>query len=203
MRTLSTVIQNEFNAEEATGFFLVKIGMASTYHYTDCDVDLYYDGDKYLARGFSVNGIEQSPGFSNDNVSVAMDNVDRTFSQIVLSEDAANAPVSLYFTLRGENSSDIGTVSLYNGFLSEWTLNEQNLKIKISSEFMFWWKKALRLPTPNCPWSFKGTECGYAGAETLCDKSPTRCSVLGNYNNFGGRKFISDVEEQEIYWGPK
>lgn len=203
MRTVSTAISAEFDSEEASGFFLVKIGLASTYHYTDCDIDLTYAGDTYFARGFEVQGIEQSPGFANDSVSVRMDNVDRTFSQIVLSEDAANAPVSLYFSVRGDNAVEIGTFEIYSGFISEWTLSERQMTLKLASEFSFWFKKALRLPTPNCPWSFKGTECGYSGAETLCDKSPTRCSLLGNYAKFGGRKFISDVEEQEIYWGPR
>jgi phage-related protein len=203
MRTISTALQNQFAAENASGYTLIKIGLTTTYYYTDCDIDLYYDGDKYLARGFELNGIEQSPGFASDAVSLDIDNVDRTFSAVVLSEDAANAPVSVYLQVLSTANTPIGTVELYNGFLSEWNLDEQRIRIKIGSEFMFWHKKSLRLPTPNCPWGFKSAECAYAGAETLCDKSPERCSDLGNYVNFGGRKFVSDVEEQEVYWGPK
>lgn len=33
---------------------------------------------------------------------------------------------------------------------------------------------------------FKGTRCGYAGAETTCDKTLTRCRELGNSARFGG-----------------
>jgi len=36
-----------------------------------------------------------------------------------------------------------------------------------------------------CRWKFKSTECGYAGAETTCDKSLTRCRVLANSTRFG------------------
>jgi hypothetical protein len=203
MRTISTAIQNNFAAETASGYALIKIGLISTYHYTDCDIDLYYNGDRYLARGFDLNGIEQSPGFASDSISLDMDNVDRTFSAIVLGEDAANAPVSIYVQALSTANTPLGTIELYNGFLSEWTMDEQRIRLKIGSEFMFWHKKSLRLPTPNCPWGFKSVECGYSGGETLCDKSPERCATLGNYVNFGGRKFVSDVEEQEIYWGPK
>jgi hypothetical protein len=237
MRTISTALQAEFADEQSQGYVLVKVSMGSTYRYTDCDIDLYYNGDRYIAKGFALNGIEQSPGFASDSISLDIDNVDRTFSAIVLSEDAANAPISVYYqalsnTFTSSVSADgvefvdgdvvftdddfewdsqlsagisnvIGTLELYNGFLSEWNLDEQRIRLKIGSEFMFWHKKSLRLPTPNCPWAFKGTECGYAGGETLCDKSPERCSGLGNYVNFGGRKFVSDVEEKEIYWGPK
>jgi len=41
-----------------------------------------------------------------------------------------------------------------------------------------------------CPWIFKGTECGYAGAETLCDRTITRCLALGNEDNFGGFPWV-------------
>lgn len=37
-----------------------------------------------------------------------------------------------------------------------------------------------------CRWKFKSTQCGYAGAETTCDKSLTRCRVLANSARFGG-----------------
>ena len=201
MRTISTAIQAKWEAEAAAGYTLIKIGLDSTYHYTDCDVDLYYGGDKYIARGFQLGGIEQSPGFASDSVSLDFDNADRAFSGIMLSQDAANAPVSVYCQIMTSANTELGTVEIFNGFISEWSLNESRVTIKLGSEFSLWHKKALRLPTPNCPWSFKGVECGYAGVETACDKSPERCTALSNYTNFGGRKFISDVEEQEIYWG--
>ena len=37
-----------------------------------------------------------------------------------------------------------------------------------------------------CYWKFKGIECGYAGADTVCDKTITRCKSLGNSPRFGG-----------------
>jgi hypothetical protein len=202
MRTVSTAIDAEWNAEEATGFFLIRIAPSATYCYTDCDVDLSYNGNTYIARGFDMRGVQQSPGFANDSVSVDMDNVDRTFSAIVLGEDCANAPASIYFQLLSSVNIPIGTVELYNGFVSEWTITETRASIKLASEFAFWHKKSLRLPTPNCPWSYKGAECGTTVGD-WCDKSPARCTVIGNYSNFGGRKFISDIEEKEIYWGPR
>lgn len=37
-----------------------------------------------------------------------------------------------------------------------------------------------------CYWKFKGTECGYVGAETTCNKTLTRCQELNNSPRFGG-----------------
>lgn len=240
MKTFSTSISSEIAKETAAGWWLCKISMSSTYTYTDCDIDLNYGGDTYQARGLEVKGIEQSQGFSPDGLQVSFDNVDRTMSAIVLGEDAANQPVSLYYTmlirttnagadirtivgdstrvtisgdirilaggstsLEGTTSISFVTEELFNGFISEWDLDESKLELKVSNEFKFWHKKTLRLPTPNCPYNFKGDECGYADSETWCDKSPERCAALSNYDNFGGRKFIADIENKEIYWGPK
>lgn len=37
-----------------------------------------------------------------------------------------------------------------------------------------------------CQWRFKSDECGYAGAETECNKTKQRCKVLDNYVRYGG-----------------
>jgi hypothetical protein len=33
---------------------------------------------------------------------------------------------------------------------------------------------------------FRGSECGYAGPETSCDKTSIRCQQLGNFANWRG-----------------
>ena len=49
----------------------------------------------------------------------------------------------------------------------------------------------------NCQWRrFRDTNCAYAGLETRCDKTLTRCQELGNISNFGG--FPSLPREQVI-----
>ena len=38
----------------------------------------------------------------------------------------------------------------------------------------------------HCQWVFKSTECGYIGAESVCNKTKVRCKVLDNFLRFGG-----------------
>jgi hypothetical protein len=93
---------------------------------------------------------------------------------------------------------------LFGGFITGYKIDEQICSIDLSTEFFMWRKKTLRLPTPSCPWSFKGTvECGYAGAGTWCDQSPERCKALSNYDNFGGRRWIASIEDKNLWWGDK
>lgn len=104
----------------------------------------------------------------------------------------------------GDYYSMIGTPPVvFSGFVTSYHLNERRASLELASEFMLWRKKTLRLPTASCAWSFKGTECTYAGAETWCDQSVERCKALANYDNFGGRRYIMAVEDQKLWWGVK
>jgi hypothetical protein len=349
MRTLTTAQTALVSAEEAQAHWLFKLSADSTICLTNADSDIIYGGNKYLSHGFEVEGVNAAANFGVDSVRVNFDNVDREFSQLLLSDDVANKPAILYlqhqpknipssnvipnqfcettvgwfsggaglstyglsteYKYAGDYSIKFGadttvnayiqttpfvlekgmsysietwvrsnttrvvltirngdnegnsysqwhsftsstemqelsatftalaggssafmrisngqaqtgewwidrvlirpvvttaeTIEAYNGFVTQWSIDNLTAQVNIGSEFMLWSKKTLRLPTPNCPWSFKGSECAYAGAETWCDKSPDRCSELDNYSNFGGRKFIADLEGQKIFWGPQ
>ena len=44
---------------------------------------------------------------------------------------------------------------------------------------------------PNCQYRrFKDERCQYAGSETTCDKTMTRCKALGNVERFGGHPSV-------------
>ena len=102
----------------------------------------------------------------------------------------------------GEYYSLIGTPPVFfNGFITGYTLNERVATFTLSTEFILWRKKALRLPMPSCPWSFTGTECGYTTPELWCDQSVERCKELSNYDNFGGRRYIAAIEDLKLWWG--
>ena len=60
-----------------------------------------------------------------------------------------------------------------------------------------------RVHSPTCPWVFKGTECGYSGAETWCDFTKSRCVELSNQANFGGFEYIGSLMNQVPYWGER
>lgn len=238
MRTFSTSMTAAVSAEQAMLVWMLQMSFDSTYYYTNCDIDIIYNSNRYISRGFEITDISQTPNFNQDVATLRFDNVGREISGIVLGEDAANKTIICDYAVINPSTVAVGAESilletgdsmlletgdgallessvtagnymvqgkheLLRGYVTSWELTEQEATIKIGSEFMLWSKKTLRLPTPNCPWSFKGTECAYAGAETWCDKSPERCVSLANYVNFGGRKFISDLEGKKIFWGPK
>ena len=100
----------------------------------------------------------------------------------------------------GENTI-IGGHDLFYGLVSDWKITEESVWMEIQNELAFWSKKPLRKCSSSCPWEFKGTECTYSGVETWCDQSYERCYALLNSDNFGGFRFLPEIEEKEIWWG--
>lgn len=204
MRSISTVVTAAFNAETAVSAWLIQISLTSTYYYTSADVPVEYSGNTYLPRGFEITDIQQNYTFQSDIATIEFDNAAREMSALLLGEDAANKAVICNIAVFDSTAGRVSAVAeLMRGYITQWSLNEEKCVISLGSEFMLWSKKTLRLPTPGCPWSFKGTECGYAGDSAKCNKTYKRCGVLGNTDNFGGRRYIADLEGKKIFWGPK
>lgn len=192
----------ELAKEASAGYWLVSIGLSTSLYYTDCDIALPIGGHLYLPRGLRILKIPQPSGFSVDSAEIELDDTDRALIAALEAEDAANKEVILSYTVLNASNRPILTAEQARGTIINWDAPMQVVKLSLGSETRMWKKKPLRLPTPNCPWAFKQTECAYAGSESFCNQSPERCAVLGNYINFGGRKYISAVEDQKIYWGP-
>jgi hypothetical protein len=90
---------------------------------------------------------------------------------------------------------------IFQGMVDEWDIQEDSVNIKIVNELIFWRKKPLRTCSVTCPWEFKGTECGYTGAQDWCDQTWDRCEDLVNTLNFGGFRFAAAMVEKQIWWG--
>ncbi len=200
MRTISTALQTQLEAESARVFWLLAVG--DDLRYTDADVTIYYGGNPYAPIGMRVD-VGSGVGFGSEEVAVELDNVSRGLSAALLSADAHAYAAALSIVAVSSASSVIGAEEIYSGYVAGYHINESMCRLEIGSRAAFWARRSLRIPAPSCPWVFRGTECGYTGGTTWCDKSPEHCAALGNYSQFGGRKYIADIESREIYWGPR
>jgi hypothetical protein len=242
LRSFDADIITALAAVEARAFWLVECHFDTTYYFTDCDIDLVYQGNVYQSdQGLKVSNIIQGSGFSVDKATLEFGNVGLWMSAIILNEDVANDRVIVKYimysvefpviaggeipagvqiitgdvtpldgdvTLLGGGGGEFYSLAgepptLFDGFLTDWKLKEKTATFSLSTEFMLWRKKALRLPTPSCPWSFQGDECGYSGGEDWCDQSVERCKLLSNYDSFGGRRYIAAIEDKKLWWGVK
>ena len=206
MRNFNPADLDEITKLVATDFIMIEFLFDTTYRFTNCDIPLYYNGNKYgVTPPFKLTPTKSNTGFKIDKLTIRFSNVLDQFSPIVLNEDVLNKNVIVYHTFVGhDNYNILATYEYFRGFVMEWTdLTEQSINFIFGNEFMLWKKRTLRTPSISCPWVFKGVECTYTGEEDACDRSADRCKALDNYEHFGGRAFIEGIEEKEIYWGAK
>ncbi len=194
-------------AKEVLYFYcLLEFQFEETYRYTDRDVSVYWEGNRYYPLPFTFDRVSLSGSMAVDTVTVNVSNANNVFSGILLNEDVRNKPVIISFGVRrkpaGQPEEEI-VEPIFRGFVAGWpTMREKKVTIKIANEFILWNKKTLRRHAPSCPWAFKGQECGYGGsAKSVCDKSYDTCLSLGNAARFGGFRFLPVIAEQELWWG--
>ncbi len=171
----------------------------------DFEIDYIYvvkNINKFETMPFDISTINYSAKSSVDKVMINIQNVDLQMSAVFLNENIMNKWGILWIGFFDSNNVIIDQpIELFRGLVSTWKLSELKASITLVNEFIFWNKKTLRKHQSSCRWAFKGTECGYSGAETWCDQGYARCTALSNTDNFGGDRWLPDLMEKEIYWG--
>jgi len=206
MRNIDSSIIAELESSEFRPFLLIDLEIDSThYRYTNCDVPIEYNGNIYTPRGFSVSEIQYSLSKIVDQATIEMDNLDSVFTSLFVGGDPRGSLVILSLVVLNSNGQIIDEpVTLFEGDLDTWDLDEKKLRLILASEAARWPKKTLVKQASSCRWKvFKGTECGYSGSETWCDRSYTRCEYLNNTDNFGGERWLPSIVDKEIWWGRK
>lgn len=201
MKSFDIDLATEIAKETAATFCLLEFQFAATYRYTDRDISLYHGGHKYSSINFRLGNFVSAANMSIDRMTIDIDNAGLIFSAILLGEDVRNKTVIQSFGCLNADNKIIAVAEFFRGVLSDWDIAEDKARVTIVNEFILWKKKTLRICSSTCPWGFKETECGYAGAETWCDQSYEHCLSLGNENNFGGHRFLPSIMEKEIWWG--
>lgn len=220
-----TTIQLAANTA-AMGWFIDMTLDSASYRYSSFDIPLYtvsseplyFDGDtlffggdavtfggtgsvKYEPNGFTVSNIRLSADMSIDRANIEFQNVDLVMSGIVLNETVVNRIVRIYFACLDSSNRIIALENMFSGFIRSWNMTVKTCPMTLGNYFMFWSKRSLRLAQATCPWSLAGTECGYSGSETLCNKTWARCTELANTLSFGGNRWLPALENKKIYWG--
>ena len=208
MRVLDSDLAAEYQKEILSHFYMVEFNFANTYRYNNTEENIYDSGSNlFLPRSFDFDDISFSLGWTVNDLVVTIDDTDQSLSAILLNEDVRNKTAKLYVGVVTPSDGDtvpntIVTQEFMRGIVSGWELSGDSIcRITIKNEMVLWSKKVSRTCQSSCPWTFKGTECTYAGTETWCDQSYDRCGDLANTDNFGGFRFIPSLMQKEIWWG--
>jgi len=162
----------------------------------DSNETLTWNGETWYPLAFNVGTITQSNDGSIQNVSISFHDVERRITPFL---DEYAGGVGATCTLYEIVSSNIASATpedSYTFVLLSTDINYDNMiNIEMGAENL----RNYRFP-PNrylknhCRYKdFKGTQCGYSGAETTCDRTFTQCRNYGNEERFGGFPAIGRV----------
>lgn len=204
MRDINSNIVLKFESEEFRPFKLVFLDIGTGYHYTDCDVPIFYDSNMYVPKSFEIESINYSMGTIVDSCQISLDDIDQDLQSDFLGGDPQGSNVVIMQIVIDDDNSIVGAThyTLFNGEIGEWNYEEARVNIVLTNMFSRWSNKTMSKHSSSCRWKqFKGTECTYSGSETWCDRSYSRCSALGNTINFGGFRWLPSIEGLDIWWG--
>jgi len=204
MRNIHASTLAELAALEFRPFLLVdKVIASEHYRYTDCDVPLMSDGGIYLPLQLSLDTIKWSQRYLADTARISYDNIDETMTALYAGSVVQGEPTTIFLVTVDAAGTVIGeAVTLFPGYVDDWLLDETALDETLRSRVARGDVCTLKRYSPSCPWTvFKGTECGYAGDETWCDRTYARCRALANTDNFGGCRWLASLVTKEIWWG--
>ena len=206
MRNIHADILAQLSAKELRPFWLLAMtidGMA--YRYTDCDVPIATGGNRFTPRGFSHEGVRYSMGRIVDSMSVELDNVDEILTSAFIGGEPQGSDVTLQEVVLNASYAIVQSpVTWFTGTIDDWEAEEDVIRINVAGPNFAWSKRLAGRHPSSCRWLvFKGTECAYAGDQTDCDRSYTRCAALGNTVNFGGFRWLPSIEDREVVWGRK
>ena len=149
--------------------------------------DVVWDSENWVAFPFNLNDVVEDGKGGLPTFSIDVSNVGRVLTKII--EDVAGAV-----------GSTARLILVHSDLLNEDPVFDEKYSIISCSVNLDWISFTLGAENPlrnrapkqrylmdHCRYKvFKGTLCGYGGAESECNRTFARCVELGNTTRFGG-----------------
>jgi phage-related protein len=155
--------------------------------------DVVWNGYIWQKFPFELGEVSESSNAETSQFQIKVSNVNNLIGQYVRQYDVyikENGYSPINITLYLVNSRDLDNttpVFSHNLILSTPSINMQEVSFTVSARDLFRAKTPIHKMLPNnCRFKFKSLLCGYAGAETTCDKTLLRCRELNNSARYGG-----------------
>ena len=210
MRSFDAAMLTELAKAQAVFAWTVELHLTSyDYRWVNLDIPLYLAPTwgvgataQFFPYAVEVGQITNSPGLGPSTVSIVIANADHVARAIFLNEETRGRDAAIGFVaLDGDTGEVLSSHAIWRGIVSTYRIDDTNITVTLVNELIRWHRKHLRQCSMTCRWAFKGDECAYAGAETWCDQSHSRCVALGNSDSFGGFRFLEDIMERKVRWG--
>jgi len=182
---------SEKNKAENRPAFLYKIfeyNGTDDLLFTSNDEDVTFDGDTYTRFPISHESISDNTNGQIDTVNLRIGNVSRLIQAYLEAYDWRGKKVTIAQVFL-DQLADTDAVIVHTFYVDTYTADEKDVTVVLTTKFDVL-DIQLPLGTYNrnyCRWKFKSSECGYAGAEAVCNKTKQDCrDNKANVLRFGG-----------------
>lgn len=182
--------KSEKNKVENSPIYLYTIheydGVNNLY-FAEWDSNVVYDGVTYVRFPIKHDEIAENAKGEIDSLKVTVANVDRQIEALLQTYDIRGKKVTITLVWAAKLAvTDAHIDFVY--YVDSYSANQDAVEFSLSSKY-----DVLDIQLPSgvfyrntCRWKFKGTQCGYSGIETECNKTKQRCKDLSNIARYGG-----------------
>jgi len=204
MRSINSTFKTEKNkaANRPVRLYTVENidGASTNLNFAEWDVDVTFAGVTYTRFPVTLDSISENNKGAVDSVQITLCNISRLIQAYLEQYDFRGKKV----TIRTVWADQLADASAYIDdiyYIDSYAANQDSVTINLTSKFdVLQVELPLRRYSRNyCHWIFKGTECGYAGANSTCTKTKQDCKVnKNNYVRFGG---FPSIKQQRVFLG--
>lgn len=200
MRTVDSTTKSEKNKSTNQPVYLYSIldyDGSNDLHFAEWDADIVYNGITYIKFPITHEYVGENTQGEIDTVKIKVSNISRLIQAYLEQYDFRGKKVIITMVWANQLGDTDANIK-HAFFIDSYVADENNVEFALSSKFDI---LDLQLPARKywrnyCNWKFKSLECGYAGAETTCDKTLQRCRQLVNQVRFGG---FPSIPSQRIF----
>lgn len=151
--------------------------------------DVTWNSNTYAAYPFELDDISEARKGESPSLSLRLGNVNQVLNAYLEQVNGAVGAVVTIAIVHAAHLAETTPAMSMEFSVTGATVDSRYVSFNLGAQNPF----LRRVPTGrvlknHCRWLFKGSDgrCGYAGAETACDKTLTRCRELSNSPRFGG-----------------
>ena len=192
MRSINSTFKAEKNSSTNKPIRLYTLenydGASNNLNLAEYDTDIVFNGITYTRFPITIDMISENNKSMIDTVNLTISNVSRVIQSYLESYDLRGKKVSIK-TVWANQLADANAYIEDVLYIDSYTADQNNVSFILTTKFdVLDVELQLRRYSRNyCNWKFKGTECGYAGSDTVCNKTKQDCkNNKNNYARFGG-----------------
>jgi phage-related protein len=193
----STVITEKNKLANADSVFLVALqitipGVATPVRVVANTDNITWRGATWQALAFGIAEIRDVAG-ELPRVEVWVSNINRAMEAYLHQYDyytkvnGYRAVECKIFVINTYDLANTNPVAEHDFILIQPKTTPQRATFILGASSPWGYRYPMNRMVPTCRWrTFKGSQCAYAGAETECNRTLTRCRELNNSHRFGG-----------------